>query len=99
MEEGLRRISAADLPDIVLCDIGLPGMDGIEGIKILKEKFPEFFDSGIITLTRIKEYFNEGTFEKIEKAFKNFEVYFFIPNYTMENIDNCNNYYNKLYKV
>ena len=41
MEEGLRRIHSADLPDIVLCDIGLPGMDGIEGIKILKEKFPE----------------------------------------------------------
>ncbi len=40
MEEGLRRIGA-DLPDVVLCDIGLPGMDGIEGIKLLKEKFPE----------------------------------------------------------
>ena len=35
MEEGLRRLGA-DLPDVVLCDIGLPGMDGIEGIKILK---------------------------------------------------------------
>ena len=40
MEEGLRRLGAI-LPDVVLCDIGLPGMDGIEGIKILKEKFPE----------------------------------------------------------
>ena len=48
MEEGLRRIHAADLPDIVLCDIGLPGMDGIEGIKILKEKFPELL---VIMLT------------------------------------------------
>ena len=33
---------------MVLCDIGLPGMDGIEGIKILKEKFPELL---IIMLT------------------------------------------------
>jgi DNA-binding NarL/FixJ family response regulator len=41
MEEGLRRLNAADLPDVVLSDIGLPGMNGIEGIKILKEKFPE----------------------------------------------------------
>ena len=40
MEEGLRRLGATQ-PDVVLCDIGLPGMDGIEGIKLLKEKFPE----------------------------------------------------------
>ncbi len=40
MEEGLRRLGAS-LPDVVLCDIGLPGMNGIEGIKILKENFPE----------------------------------------------------------
>jgi DNA-binding NarL/FixJ family response regulator len=40
MEEGLRRLGA-ELPDVVLCDIGLPGMNGIEGIKILKERFPE----------------------------------------------------------
>jgi DNA-binding NarL/FixJ family response regulator len=47
MEEGLRRLSAA-LPDVVLCDIGLPGMDGIEGIKVLKERFPELL---VIMLT------------------------------------------------
>lgn len=41
MEEGLRRLKADDLPDVMLSDIGLPGMDGIEGIKVLKEKFPE----------------------------------------------------------
>lgn len=28
-------------PDVVLMDIGLPGVSGIEGIKILKEKMPE----------------------------------------------------------
>lgn len=47
MEEGLRRLGA-DLPNVVLCDIGLPGMDGIEGIKILKEKFPDLL---VIMLT------------------------------------------------
>ena len=40
MEEAIPRISAL-VPDVLLSDIGLPGMDGIEGIKILKEKFPE----------------------------------------------------------
>ncbi len=39
MEEALPRIGSK-LPDIVLSDIGLPGMDGIEGIGILKEKYP-----------------------------------------------------------
>lgn len=40
MEEALPRIGAK-LPDVVLSDIGLPGMDGIEGIRILKEKYPD----------------------------------------------------------
>jgi len=39
MEEALERI-AADPPDVVLCDIGLPGMSGIEGIRVLKERYP-----------------------------------------------------------
>lgn len=30
-----------DAPDVILSDIGLPGMSGIDGLKILKEKFPE----------------------------------------------------------
>lgn len=28
-------------PDVVLMDIGLPGMSGIEGIKLLKQKIPD----------------------------------------------------------
>lgn len=39
MEEALDRIKY-NLPDVVLCDIGLPGMSGIEGISILKEHYP-----------------------------------------------------------
>lgn len=39
MEEALDRMRW-DLPDVVLSDIGLPGMDGIQGIKIIKERFP-----------------------------------------------------------
>jgi DNA-binding NarL/FixJ family response regulator len=40
MEEALRLISN-DLPSVILTDIGLPGMSGIEGIRILKERHPE----------------------------------------------------------
>ena len=39
MEDALPRIGT-DLPDVVLCDIGLPGMSGIDGMRILKERFP-----------------------------------------------------------
>jgi len=40
MEEALERI-AVDLPDAALIDIGLPGMTGVEGIQILKERYPK----------------------------------------------------------
>ena len=47
MEEALSRIKF-DQPDIVLSDIGLPGMSGIEGITILKERYPEPITPGSI---------------------------------------------------
>jgi DNA-binding NarL/FixJ family response regulator len=40
MEEGLEKIGR-ELPDVVLNDIGLPGMSGIQGVKTLKERYPD----------------------------------------------------------
>ena len=40
VEEVLPRIGS-DLPDVVLVDLGLPGRSGIEGIRLLKERYPE----------------------------------------------------------
>jgi DNA-binding NarL/FixJ family response regulator len=40
MEEALVGIPR-QLPDVVLSDIGLPGMNGIEGIRLLKERHPD----------------------------------------------------------
>ena len=40
MEDALRMLSAP-LPEVVLTDIGLPGMSGVEGIRILKQRYPE----------------------------------------------------------
>jgi DNA-binding NarL/FixJ family response regulator len=39
MEEALQKIGF-DPPDLVLVDIGLPGMSGIDGVRILKERYP-----------------------------------------------------------
>jgi DNA-binding NarL/FixJ family response regulator len=40
MEEALESIPR-QLPDVVLSDIGLPGMSGIDGVRILKERYPD----------------------------------------------------------
>ena len=40
VEEALDRIKY-DVPAIVLSDIGLPGIDGIQGIRLLKERYPQ----------------------------------------------------------
>jgi len=46
-EEALGRIHAS-IPDVVLIDIGLPGMNGIDGIRLLKERYPAML---LLTLT------------------------------------------------
>jgi DNA-binding NarL/FixJ family response regulator len=59
MEEAIGKIKY-NLPDVVLSDIGLPGMDGIEGIKILKEQFPD------LTILMLKVYDdNERIFDAL----------------------------------
>jgi DNA-binding NarL/FixJ family response regulator len=47
MEEALERIGFLHA-DAVLVDLGLPGMSGIDGIRILKERYPALV---LITLT------------------------------------------------
>ncbi len=47
MEEALARLHRTQC-DMVLTDIGLPGMSGIDGIRILRERFP---DLPILALT------------------------------------------------
>lgn len=47
MEDALARLESSK-PDVVLTDIGLPGMSGIDGIRIIHEKYPQL---PIIALT------------------------------------------------
>jgi DNA-binding NarL/FixJ family response regulator len=39
MEDALSKIGG-DLPDVALVDIGLPGMNGVDGIRELKKNYP-----------------------------------------------------------
>jgi len=59
MEEALEKIPN-NLPDLVLSDIGLPGMDGISGIAILKQRYPELL---ILMLTVYDD--NERIFDAL----------------------------------
>ena len=59
MEEAIEKIPH-NLPDLVLSDIGLPGMDGISGIAILKQRFPELL---ILMLTVYDD--NERIFDAL----------------------------------
>jgi DNA-binding NarL/FixJ family response regulator len=47
MEEALRAIGH-NKTDVILADLGLPGMSGIEGIRVLKERHP---DTPVVVLT------------------------------------------------
>lgn len=50
----------------------------IEFAKEIKDKYPIFFDTGIFSLTKIKNFYNDGEFTKIKKAFEDFDVYFIV---------------------
>ncbi len=58
-EDALDGISA-ELPDVLLMDIGLPGMSGVDGVRLLKAKHP---DLKVIMLTVYDN--NDRVFEAI----------------------------------
>ncbi|WP_430934958.1 response regulator [Saccharicrinis sp. 156] len=41
VEAFLSGLNKENIPDIILMDIGLPGMSGISGVKLIKEKYPD----------------------------------------------------------
>jgi DNA-binding NarL/FixJ family response regulator len=41
VEELLRFLDRENTPHVLIMDLGLPGMSGTDGIKIVREKFPE----------------------------------------------------------
>jgi len=68
-EEGLKRIES-EVIDIVLLDIWMPGMDGIEALKRIKEEYPELqviMISGHGTVETAVQATKMGAFDFIEK--------------------------------
>ncbi|NOY63772.1 MAG: response regulator transcription factor, partial [Gammaproteobacteria bacterium] len=51
-EAALAQIPSLPLPDLVLMDIGLPGLSGIEATRQLKQQFP---DLEIVMLTTFED--------------------------------------------
>jgi DNA-binding NarL/FixJ family response regulator len=48
VEDALTGVAQREAPDLILTDIGLPGLSGIEGIKLFRERLP---DAAILALT------------------------------------------------
>ncbi|HRH40319.1 MAG TPA: response regulator transcription factor [Pyrinomonadaceae bacterium] len=57
METALARI-VSNKPDVILTDLGLPGMSGIEGIERLREIFPEIPIIALTIYDNDREIFN-----------------------------------------
>jgi PAS domain S-box-containing protein len=58
------RIAAAERPDVILCDIGLPGMDGYQVAHTLRQ-MPPFAETRLIAVTG---YGQEGDVERSQSA-------------------------------
>lgn len=80
VEETLAWVASADAqPDLVLTDVHLPGADGIEGLRMLKET-PAFFEVPFIVMTSddsdavIDRAFSNGALDFVRKPFRHVEL-------------------------
>lgn len=46
--------------------------------KQIKNKYPIFFETGIVSLSKIKNFYQNGEFDEIKTSFQDFDVYFVV---------------------
>lgn len=75
-EDALRRIKERQF-DIVVTDLKMEGVDGMEFLARVKEKYPEtevIVITGFATMATAKESFTKGVFDFLAKPFKLGEI-------------------------
>jgi len=75
-EQGLQRLASTDF-DVVLCDIMLPGMNGLEALQSIRQDDPHAVVIMITAYASVEsaiEAMKNGAFDYIAKPFKNEEV-------------------------
>lgn len=68
---------AKEAPDLVLCDITMPEMDGIEGLKTLRQKYPKakvIMCSAMGQRAMVMDALQNGAFDFIVKPFETSKV-------------------------
>ena len=88
-EEALERQTKSKMPpSLILMDIGLPGINGVETMKKLKRHNTDYFKTPFIAITahvmkeEVKEYESKGFAKVIQKPLKCAEIRQLIGHYT-----------------
>lgn len=77
--DGLQRTFRLWAHDVIIKEYEEANIyEATEFAKKIKTDYPIFFDTGIVTLTKIKNFYKDKEFDKIKDAFQKFEVYFII---------------------
>lgn len=71
-EDGLQMLAGEEAYDLVLTDLKMPGIDGIEVLRIVKEKWPHIkvvIITGYQTVESAVKAVKLGAYDYIEKPF------------------------------
>lgn len=77
--DGLQRTFRLWAHDVLIKEFNKRSIaQPIDFAKEIRNQYPIFFETGILSLTKLKNFYAGNEFQVIENAFKNFELYFII---------------------